>query len=176
VDIQAISISIAAIAAISAAASARFSKRAVERNHTPFVWPSISIRSVGGPESRQHEVGVRLHNDGSGAAFRVRFAIATNESLAFPEGLYSPPPIRAIRPGEAVPPASGIEEQLVQENEYRIGLSEPLDSDWYVVTRYSDDLGRLWELRASSDPHSGLLGPTPLRRRRWEIWRAACDW
>jgi hypothetical protein len=147
----------AAISAIAAATSAWFSRRAVERTHAPFIWPAISIRSAGGSNSRQHEVGVRLHNDGSGAAFNVRFAIATDESLASPEALYVVPPVRAIRSGESVPPY-GSEDQLAEDGEYRVALIEPLDANWCVVVRYADGLGRFWQLRAPSDPHSDIHG------------------
>jgi hypothetical protein len=176
VTLQSVSVIVAAISAIAAAVSAWNSRKATERGHLPFVWPSISLRPVGDPESRQHVVGVQLFNDGAGGAFDVRFTIATKESLADPCALYVVPPIRAMRPGEAVPPSGDVEEQLKEGDTYRIGLSEPLDSAWGVVTRFADDLGRQWQLTALADPHSPLEGPVRLRTHRLELWRPPHDW
>jgi hypothetical protein len=176
VTLQNISVIVAAISAIAAAVSAWNSRKATERGHLPFVWPSISLRPVGGPESRQHVVGVQLFNDGAGGAFDVRFTIATKESLADPRALYVVPPVRAMRSGEAVPPAGDVEEQLTEGGAYRMGLNEPLDSAWGVVTRFADDLGRQWQVTAPPDPHSAMEGPIRLRTHRFELWRPPQDW
>lgn len=111
-----------------------------------------------------------------GAAFNVRFAVATSESLQDPVGVYIPPPIRALRSGEVAPPAGSIEDRLRRGDEIRVALNEPLASSWAVVTRYSDELGRSWETWTPSDPEVPIGGPRQLRSRRWQFWRSSSDW
>ena len=174
-DAEVVSITVAAVSAMAAATSAWFSRRAVERGHAPFVWPSYSIR-LSEHASQQHRIGICLHNGGVGVAFDVRFTIATPDSLRLPETLYVPPPIRALSAGEVAPPAGEIEDQLVDDGEYRIALTESLRSDWDIVIRFGDGLGRSWQVRAPSSPEAFLGGPHRLRDRRWQLWRPRCDW
>ena len=173
--IETVALGLAAVSALSAASSAWFSRRAVERSHAPFVWPSIAIRSVGAP-GPEHEIGIRLYNDGPGTAFNVRFTVASERWLSAPEGLYVVPPIPAIKSGEVVPPGAEYGVEIIRDNEFRVALDESLADDWYVVVRYGDGLGRRWELRAPKDPHDHIRRPSRLRRRWWPPVRQVERW
>lgn len=164
----------AAVSAIAAAISARSSRQAVVRSHAPFVWPSIAIR---GPVLGLHQVGVRLHNDGPGVAFNVRFSVA-NKQEGFGD-IYAIPPIRAMRSGEKVPPHPEPEPQvqpMIRDDVYEYPLPGPLDQSWWVVVRYADGLGGSWEIRAPIDPQGTLRGPHRLRSGRLDRWRRAARW
>jgi hypothetical protein len=73
VDTQTLGIGIAAISAAVSAFSAYTSRQSVDRSHRPFVWPEISRKSADGREVLR----VRLHNDGSGAAYDVRWSVGS---------------------------------------------------------------------------------------------------
>jgi len=51
-----------------------------------------------------------------------------------------------------------------------------LDALAWVVVRFSDGLGRSWEVESPVDPHSGVLRPKRLRTRRIQVWRRAQWW
>jgi hypothetical protein len=105
----------------------------------------------------------------------VRFAVATAEDLDQPAPLYVIPPVPAMRPGEEVPPSPAANPEIVQMDQYVVAAPRDLRSDWYVVVRYWDGLGRRWELRASVDPER-FRQATRLRRHDFEVWRPRERW
>jgi hypothetical protein len=162
---------IAALSATAAAVSARSSRQAVTQANAPFVWPSIAIRG----RPRQYVLAVRLHNDGPGVAFDVRFA-AASALHDFRE--YAIAPVRAMRSGEQVPPLREPEPQVqprVQDDAFEYPLPDPHQT-WYVFVRYSDGLARNWEVRVPLEPEARIGRPRQLRRSRLDVWRGHVDW
>lgn len=173
---------VAALSAIAASIAARASRQSVSRAHRPFVWPEVHIR-------RRTETGftplrVRLHNDGPGTAYDVSCSIGPRATPT-PERLrrwhrrrvllgYAIPPVRAMRPGEAVPPRDADDSTL-----FEIALTTPLDEPWWVAVRWTDAAGARWEFiepQATDDlawpPRRLRLRRRPLRRR----WRPRAYW
>lgn len=171
-EAETIGVGIAALAAASSAFSAYTSRQAVDRAHRPFVWPAISTgRDPGGPSV----VRVRLHNDGQGTAYDVRWSVGTmmeahdgslEEDAAFTDEHVSSV-IRAIRPGEVVPPQDS--EWLEQ------AAALPGDDVWWVLVRWTDAARVRWEL---SEQGPTLLRSEPRRLRTWpwQLWRPSRDW
>lgn len=164
----------AAASAVAAAVSARTSRQAVTRANAPFVWPAITVLSEYGESVTRHVFGVRLHNDGPGVAFDVRFSVSAAEHGS---DEYVPPPIRAMRSGEQVPPHPEPQEQPIRNGLYEYPLPGKIDAGpWWVIVRYGDALGRRWQVRGPLDPHVQLDGPVRLRGRRLEVWRPPERW
>jgi hypothetical protein len=164
---------LAAVSAVAAAISARSSHRAVTQAHTPFVWPSIAVR---GPALGQHIIGVRLHNDGPGVAFNVRFAVVSDHQ-DYSE--YAIAPIPAVRPGEQIPPVREPDPQVqprIRDDAYEHPLPGGLDQSWWVLVRYSDALGRTWEIKAPLDPEGSIRSPSRLRSGLFDLWRSRILW
>lgn len=164
---------LAAASAVAAAVSARSSHRAVTQAHTPFVWPSTAVR---GPTLGQHNVAVRLHNDGPGVAFNVRFAVASGHR---DYGEYAIAPIPAVRPGEQIPPVRDPDPQVqprIRDDTYEHPLPGGLDQSWWVLVRYADGLGRNWEIKAPLDPEGSIRPPRRLRSGPFDVWRSRVRW
>jgi hypothetical protein len=174
VDAPTVAAVASSLSAFAAAVSARSSRQAVTRSNAPFVWPALRI---GSRDSGVFSFYVRLHNDGPGVAFNVRFTVRTRED----EHGYVIPPIRAMRSGEVVPPHPEPQEQPIRDaedgsREYAVAGPRSLDAPSWVVVRFSDALGRRWEVAAPADPHDALLGPRRLRARRFQVWRRHENW
>lgn len=172
-DAQGLVVGAALTAAVASAVSAWFAGRAIERAHAPLVWPSIDIH-LGVPQP-PHAVRVRLHNDGSGTAFNVRFAIGTPGDLDDVIALNDTSPIPAMREGAIVPPSAAANPEIVRDDHFHMAAPEDLRSDWYVVVRYEDSLSRRWEVRASADPN-GFVSPRRLRCHWFQFWWPGESW
>lgn len=163
------------LSAMMAAVSARSSRQAVTRANAPFVWPALRI---GSRRDGRFPFYVRLHNDGPGVGFNVRFAVCTGADD--PQFMYVIPPIRAMRSGETVPPHPEPDEQPIRtlgDDTEEFAVEGPADLDGAsVVVRFSDGLGRSWEVESPVDPHSGIAHPRRLRTRRIQVWRRAQRW
>lgn len=168
-DSSTIAIGLAAVSAAAAAVSAVATKQSVERSHRPFVWPAISHGSDGGTRVLR----VRLHNDGAGVAYDVRWSFGTiiesspgtydeNREDAKTEASLA---IRAIRPGESVPPRGWLEKEV------RL----PPDDVGWILVRWSDAGGVRWEA-SDQGPAALRTPPRRLRKSCWEVWRPASDW
>lgn len=154
----AVAIAFAAVSAIAAAVSAASMRQSVDRAHRPFVWPAISH----GRDGEARVLRVRLHNDGSGTAYEVRWSFGTlaetqeGEFVEDRQGAAERASlaIRAIRAGESVPPeGSGWLEKEIQL---------PPDDVGWILVRWSDAGGIRWEvsdqglrLRAADHASSG---------------------
>lgn len=166
-----VAIAIAAVSATAAAVSAIASRQSVDRAHRPFVWPAISHASEAGTRILR----IRLHNDGAGSAFDVRWSFGTiiesgpleygenRDQMAREASLA----IRAIRPGESVPPKSdGWLEKAAQL---------PPDDIGWIVVRWTDSGGTRWEA-SDQGPATMRKRPRRLRHWRWQLWRRRADW
>lgn len=170
-DFETIGIAIAAFSAAASAVSAYASRLAVDRANEAFVWATISYGSDGG----QPLVRVRLHNEGPGVARDVRWSAtalreirpgkwevdddlaATNKSSL----------IRAMQPGESVPP----EEHGWLDLPWR----RPEDDVWWLVVRWSDAARVRWE--RSEEPSEVRSHTRKLRTWGWHVWRPKrSDW
>jgi hypothetical protein len=166
-----IAIALAAGSAVAAAVSAVASRKSVERAHRPFVWPAI----FHGSDGDTPVLRIRLHNDGAGVAYDVRWSFGTIVETS--PGSYDEDrdearqeaslAIRAIRPGESVPP----EDHGWLEKEVAL----PPDDVGWILVRWSDSAGARWEV---SDQGPAVLRgpPARLRRWRWQVWRDMRDW
>jgi hypothetical protein len=166
-----IAIGIAALSAVAAAVSAIATRQSVDRAHRPFVWPAISH----GRDGDATVVRVRLHNDGAGTAYEVRWAFGTlaetqeGEFVEDSQGAaeQASMAIRAVRAGESVPPEdSGWLEKAIQL---------PPDDIGWILVRWSDAAGTRWEV-SDQGPATSRGRPRRLRRWRWQLWRAPADW
>ena len=166
-----IAIAIAAVSAVAAAISALATRQAVERAHRPFVWPAISHATDGDTRILR----IRLHNDGAGTAYEVRWSFGTlietqpgefdenREAAAVQASLT----IRAIRPGESVPPeGSGWLDQAI---------TLPPDDIGWILVRWTDAAGDRWEV-SDQGPAASRVRPRRLRRRWWQLWRSPANW
>jgi hypothetical protein len=85
-------------------------------------------------------------------AFNVRFTVANDHQ---DYGEYAIAPIRAMRPGEQVPPLRDPDPQeqprIRDDNVYEHPLPGGLDQSWWVLVRYADGLGKSWEIKAPLD-------------------------
>ena len=121
-------------------------------------------------------VRVRLHNDGAGTAYDVRWSVGslmeseTGEIIhdeAFTADHISQV-IRAMRPSEVLPPPEdGWLEQAV---------ALPSDDVWWVLVRWTDAARTRWQL---SEQGPTLLRTEPRRVRGiwgWQKWRPKRDW
>jgi hypothetical protein len=163
---------IAAIAATASAISAYTSRQSVDRANRPFVWPAIS-------QAKDHDganlVRVRLHNDGSGTAFDVRWSIGTvavgpKDEIKVDDKFseqYKSHVIRALRPGESLPPEDG--------DWLERAASLPLDDVWWVVVRWTDAARVRWEL-LEQGPALLRSEPRRLRTWPWQLWRSRREW
>lgn len=171
-EAQTIGIGLAAASAAVSAFSAYTSRQAVDRSHRPFVWPTIS-------QQRGHDgrtiLSIRLHNDGSGTAFDVRWSLGsvteglrgkTVDDVRLIEDNVSRV-VRALRPGEAHPAldAHPLERQVVL----------PADDVWWVLVRWTDAARVRWEL-TEQGPSLLRSEPRRLRTWRWQVWRSPRDW
>jgi len=172
VEAQTVGIGLAAVSAAVSAFSAYTSRQAVDRSHRPFVWPAIS--NSRDPDG-QHVLRIRLHNDGSGTAYDVRWSVGSvtegrKGDIVDDVRLTSDnvsQVIRALRPGEVLPPAeAGWLEQAV---------ALPEDDVWWVLVRWTDPARVRWEL---SEQGPTLLRSEPRRLRtwQWQLWRPKRDW
>lgn len=174
VDAPTIAAVASSLSAMMAAVSARSSRQAVTRSNAPFVWPALRI---GSRRDGRFPFYVRLHNDGPGVGFNVRFTVRTEA-----DGYgYVIPPIRAMRSGEVVPPHKEPGEQPIRTRgddvlEFAVEGPADLDAPAWVVVRFSDGLGRSWEVESPVDAHSGVPRPKRLRTRRIQVWRRAQRW
>jgi hypothetical protein len=169
----------AAFSATAAWVSAWNSRKAVARAHAPFVWPSFGIRSRDQGSWTQHSVRVRLHNDGPGVAYGVRFSLdylsGSPDQPHDASDRYVIPPIPAMRSGEVMPP--GGESEIVHGDEFVVAGPAKLNQPWSVVVRFADGAGQEWEVRAPSDPEARVQGPRQLRKRWWvPVPRPLADW
>jgi hypothetical protein len=169
--VAAVVVAFAAVSAVAAAVSAVATRQSVDRAHRPFVWPAISHGSDG--ESRI--LRVRLHNDGAGTAYEVRWSIGTlaetqdEEFVEDSKGAaeQASMAIRAIRVGESVPPeGSGWLDKEVQL---------PPDDIGWILVRWHDAAGIRWEV-SDQGPATSRGRPRRLRRWRWQLWRDPADW
>jgi hypothetical protein len=167
-----------AVSAAAAALSARASRQAVVRAHRPFVWAEIHVVK-GRRDDKMWLAKLRLHNDGPGAAFDVSAAVGPHyvyervrrhwwQVWSRTLSGYATPPIRAMRPGEAVPPRDSDEGLY----ELAIGSLE----DWWVAVRYTDAAGVRWEFREPRSPESLARPAHRLRARWWQLWRRPLWW
>lgn len=166
-----VAVAFAAVSAIAAAVSAVATRQSVDRAHRPFVWPAISH----GTDGDTSVLRVRLHNDGAGTAYEVRWsfgALMETQEGEFVEDSKGAAEqaslaVRAIRAGESVPPEDSgwLEKEVVL----------PPDDIGWILVRWSDAAGVRWE--ASDQGPATLRGrPRRLRRWGWQFWRAAADW
>lgn len=165
--VAAIAIAFASVSAVAAAVSAVATRQSVDRAHRPFVWPAISH----GTDGEARILRVRLHNDGAGTAYEVRWSfgsLAETQGGEFVEAREEASmAIRAIRAGESVPPEDcGWLDKEVQL---------PPDDIGWILVRWSDAGGLRWEV-SDQGPATSRGRPRRLRRRKWQLWRAAADW
>jgi hypothetical protein len=172
VEAETVAVAIAAISAIASAISAYTNRQSVDRAHRPFVWPAISHK--GDPDG-SHVLLVRLHNDGAGTAYDVRWSIATlmldQNDNAVEDRLFEDEHvsqvIRAVRAGEILPPQDqGWLEKAV---------ALPPDDVWWLLVRWTDAAGVRWEI---SEQGPSLLRAEPRRLRTWpwQVWRPKRSW
>lgn len=166
-----IAVAFAAVSSVAAAVSAVATRQSVDRAHRPFVWPAISH----GTDGDTSILRVRLHNDGAGTAYEVRWSFGTlvetqeGQFVEDTEGAAgrASMAIRAIRAGESVPPQnSGW-----LDKEIRL----PPDDIGWILVRWSDAAGVRWEV-SDQGPATSRGRPRRLRRRKWQLWRTAADW
>jgi hypothetical protein len=133
---ETIGVGIAAISAAASAVSAHASRTAVDRSHRAFVWPVISHTTD--PEGRR-VLRLRLHNDGPGAGYDVRWAVGSVtagehdnvvDDLRLTADTVSDV-IRALRPEEVLPPSDWFEK----------AIALPDDDIWWVLVRWTDASG-----------------------------------
>ena len=151
----------AATSAIVAAVSAIASRRAIAIANAAFVWPTVRLEMLA---NNQAAFYIKLHNDGPGPAFDVRLTTMPDE-----RDNWVMPSIRAMRPGETVPPTRGPAEEFVTKagDEFSIAGPEKFDLRTAVVAvRYEDSLGKVWEVREPLDPHRKMQSPRQLRPSR----------
>lgn len=158
------------MSATASAASAYINRQSVDRANEAFVWAAISYESDG--QGRQ-VLRIKLHNDGSGTAFDVRWSVSIpgidqhDELITDPAGVArsASAVIRAMRPGEVCPPADW----------FRQALDLPPDDVWWLIVRWTDAARVRWELaeQGPSDLHGE---PQRLRTWRWQLWRPLRDW
>lgn len=152
-----IGIGLAAVGAGAAAVSASFSARAVALSHRPYVYGERAPLTM--------VVGqVRLHNDGPGTAVEVRFRVGAPgvEPTDWSE------PVRAMQPGEVLPPEGGGVEFTM---EIPAGVNGGHSDSWYVETEFNDIRGARWQLR---NERGNANAAASLRRMRtgWlDLWR-----
>jgi hypothetical protein len=168
---ETVGVAIAAAAATASWISAYISRQSVDRANRAFVWPAISHRL---DNDGRHLLLVRFQNDGAGTAYNVRWSVGTvmdnrrgktvNDHLWTAEHVSLV--VRAVRPGEAVPPEPDWLEHAI---------TLPPDDVWWLLVRWSDSAQVSWE-RADQGP--GLLESEPRRLRTWfwQIWRPKRDW
>jgi len=166
-----VAVAFAAVSAIAAAVSAVATRQSVDRAHRPFVWPAISHDADG----ETSILRVRLHNDGAGTAYEVRWsfgALMESQEGEFVEDSkgaaeQASMAVRAIRAGESDPPGgSGWLDKKVRL---------PPDDIGWIVVRWSDAAGIRWEV-SDQGPATSRGRPRRLRRWRWQFWRAPADW
>lgn len=168
--VESASVAIAAAAASASAVSAYVNRQAVDRGSRSFVWPAVSHRLD--PDGR-HVLLVRLHNDGAGAAYDVRWSVGLAVVDGDPVNVdryardNASQVIRAMRPGEVLPPPDDgwLEQATVL----------PEDDAWWLLVRWTD-VGRVrWEL-SEQGPTLLRLEPRRLRSWTWQVWRPKRDW
>jgi hypothetical protein len=143
----------------------------VDRAHRPFVWPAISH----GRDGEQRILKVRLHNDGSGTAFDVRYSMGSVtvdqhdrvvEDAQLTKDAMSLV-IRALKPGESNPEVDG---QWLER-----ALPLPHDDVGWVLVRWTDAGGVRWEY-SDQGPATEAGRPRRLRTWSWQVWRPERDW
>jgi len=169
VDAEVIGIGIAALSAGASAVAAYTSRLAVDRANQAFVWATISHASDGG----QRLVRVRLHNEGPGVARDVRWS-ATTVSEVSPDKWdvddeinvrNKSPLIRAMQPGESVPPE--------EHGWLDLAWVPPEDDVWWLLVRWSDAARVRWE--RSEEPAALRSRTRKLRTWGWQVWRPRKD-
>lgn len=166
-----IAISIAAASAAASAVSAYTSRQAVERAHRPFVWPAIAHDNDDG----QRVLKVRLHNDGPGTAFHVRYSMGSvtadqHDAVAEDTQLTKDAMslvIRALKSGESSPIKDG--------HWLERALPMPPDDVGWVLVRWTDAAGARWEY-SDQGPAAEGRRPRRLRTWTWQVWRPKRDW
>jgi hypothetical protein len=116
---------------------------------------------------------VRLHNDGAGTAYDVRWSVGLPAVGGDPVDVdrhardHASQVIRAMRAGEVLPPpGEGWLEQAIVI---------PEDDVWWLLVRWTD-VGRVrWEL-SEQGPTLLRLEPRRLRSWIWQVWRPKRDW
>lgn len=135
------------------------------------MWPAISH----GTDGEARILRVRLHNDGAGTAYEVRWSfgsLAETQEGGFVEDSkgaagQASMAIRAIRAGESVPP----EESGWLDKEVQL----PPDDIGWILVRWSDAAGVRWEV-SDQGPATSRGRPRRLRTWKWQFWRAPADW
>lgn len=168
---ETVGVAVAAVAATASWLSAYTNRQAVDRAHRAFVWPVISH---GLDQEGRRLLRVRLVNDGAGAAFDVRWSVgsvaetehgrAVNDQRLTAQNVSLV--IRAIRPGEAVPP---------EPNWSELAIDLPPDDVWWVLVRWTDSARVRWE-RSDQGPALPESEPRRVRTWLWQVWRPQRDW
>jgi hypothetical protein len=134
VSVTEISIGIAAVSAIAAAASAFASYRAVALSIRPLVTAEDWVPEPTDVED-QFRLKVPLENRGPGTALNVRYRVRSN--AAHMSDRWSDP-VYALSPGGCY-----FHEQLVE-------TGRPRDDNWFVETKFEDMRGAIWHVRRKS--------------------------
>lgn len=143
--------------------SALIAYRAVHLTHRPSVWAVASPRSDGG----DRYIGVQIHNAGPGIALDVtaarteptgRLVGRVRQQAEWIEQDQSPF-IRTVEPGERVPPSDG--------DWLSVGPNRSGDDVLGVLIRYSDVLGRRWQVPVQLNPRERSGKTRRLFRPTW---------
>jgi hypothetical protein len=157
-------VSLAAIALVQLAASAR----SEARRALP-----VAITHQIGPRKEYDTFRVYLTNEGTGAAFNVRFGVKLDDiEYVAGEGRGH----RSLVSAGGRLPAVGEEALPVKVSlaPYALQRGGPdVDKRAVFFARYEDTRGKTWETRNPSDPTADFeIGRAPRRLRRYEIAQA----
>lgn len=172
VDSQTVGIGIAAISASVSAFSAYTSRQAVDRSHWPLVWPEIEHRD---DEEGRHVLLIRLHNDGSGTAYDVRWSVGS-VTLNRRDKVVIDAPLTTDNVSRVIRAIGASENRPAADTDWlerRIPL--PDDDIWWVLVRWTDPARVRWEL-SERGPSSLRSEPRRVRTWRWQLWRPPRDW
>jgi hypothetical protein len=169
--VETVAVLIAAVSAVASAISAYTNRQAMARAQRPFVWPAISH---GSDPDGTRVLRIRLHNDGTGPAYDVRWSVGSLTESESGEVVddahftkaHVSPVIRALRASEVLPPDESWLEKAV---------ALPEDDVWWVLVRWTDSAGARWEL-TEQGPSLLRFEPRRLRTWRWQAWRSPRDW
>lgn len=73
-------------------------------------------------------------------------------------------------------PPCGPVSRCHRRDAYEHPLPGGLDQPWRVLVRYSDGLGRTWEIRAPLDPHGFIQRHRRVRYSPFDRWRPRKRW
>jgi hypothetical protein len=163
-----ITVVVAAGGALAAAVSARSSARGVALSHRPYLYGEGSVSAY---EERSGSsatvVSVRLHNDGPGTAVEVRWRVVAAGDRP-PD--WAPDPIRAMQPGEVLPP----EGRAPMSMRLPIGVDGQA-SGWYIETEFSDIRDARWRLTNDRGTPAAPARPKRVKTGRLDVWRLPSD-